>query len=223
MSTLSCERARGQLALAAIDRLPESERLSLESHLDGCEDCRNELVGLSVLEPGLAAADPNRVDQVLAVPESLRSAVLGSLGTEVARHRRSTRMRFAAAAAVVLLAVGTAAITTEVVVGSQAHVTSGPSREIALSGPAGGSATVRLTAESWGTSVELRASGGHSGGVLTVSMRADDGSWWQAGTYREAIGGGVDVTMSCAVPLAEIDAVRVTNAAGEEVLGSYSG
>jgi hypothetical protein len=28
--------------------------------------------------------------------------------------------------------------------------------------------------------------------------------------------------MSCAVPLAEIDAVQVTNAAEEEVLGSYS-
>ena len=50
MSTLSCEKARGQLALASIGRLPESERLSLESHLDGCEDCRNELDGLSGLE-----------------------------------------------------------------------------------------------------------------------------------------------------------------------------
>jgi hypothetical protein len=29
--------------------------------------------------------------------------------------------------------------------------------------------------------------------------------------------------MSCAVPLAEIDAVRVTNAAGKEVLGGYAG
>ncbi len=106
MSTLSCEKAKGQLALASIGRLPESERLSLESHLDGCEDCRNELASLSALEPGLAAADPERVDQVLTVPESLRSAVLGSLGTEVARHRRSTRVRFATAAAVVVLALG---------------------------------------------------------------------------------------------------------------------
>jgi anti-sigma factor RsiW len=220
MSTFSCEQAKGQIALASVGRLPESERLSLESHLDGCEDCRRELAGLAVLEPGLAAADPDRVDQVLQVPESLRSAVLGSLGTEVSRQRRSMQMRFAAAAAVVLLALGGAAIGIYAVVGSQ-HSPS--AHTFALTGPDGAQATARLTAESWGTSVELKASGERSDQVLTVSMRADDGSWWVAGTYGTADGGAVDVTMSCAVPLAEIDAVRVTNAAGKEVLGGYAG
>jgi hypothetical protein len=218
MSSFSCEMARGQIALASIGRLPDSERLSLESHLDGCEDCRSELAGLSMLEPGLAAADPERVDQVLEIPESLRSAVLGSLGTEVARQRRSTHMRFAAAAAVVLLAVGGAIIATISVVGTQHS----PAHTFALSGPDGARATALLTAESWGTSVELKASGEHPGEILTVSMRADDGSWWVAGTYASADGGSIDVTMSCAVPVAEIDAVRVTNATNKEVLGSYS-
>jgi hypothetical protein len=219
MNTFSCEMAKGQIALAAIGRLPDSERLSLESHLDGCEDCRSELAVLSALEPGLAAADPERVDQVLKVPESLRSAVLGSLGTEVARQRRSTRLRFAAAAAVVLLAIGGAAIGTFSVLGTQ-H--SSPSHTFALTGPEGARATALLTAESWGTSVELKASDEHPGEILTVSMRADDGSWWVAGTYASADGGSIDVTMSCAVPVAEIDAVRVTNVANKEVLGSYS-
>ena len=85
----------------------------------------------------------------------------------------------------------------------------------ALTGTGGARATASLTAESWGTSVELKASGEQPGEVLTVSMRADDGSWWVAGTYRTANGGAVDVTMSCAVPVAEIDAVRVTNAGGQ--------
>ncbi|MGO9341634.1 MAG: anti-sigma factor family protein [Acidimicrobiales bacterium] len=219
MNTLSCEKARGQLALASIGRLPDSERLSLESHLDGCADCRNELASLSLLEPGLAAADPDRVDQVLAVPESLRSAVLGSLGTEVARHRRSTRVRFAAAAAVVLLALGGVAIAAVAVTGSRQ---SPSNHTFALSGPGGARATARLTSESWGTSVDLHTSGEHPDEVLTVSMRADDGSWWVAGTYRTANGGTVDVTMSCAVPLSEINAVLVTNAEHQEVLSSYS-
>ena len=218
MSTLSCEKARGQVALASIGRLPEAERLSLESHLDGCEECRDEFESLSRLEPALAAADPERVDEVLTVPESLRSAVLESLGTEVARHRRSTRMRFAAAAAVVLLALGGGVVATEAVVGSS-HSPS--SHTFALTGPGGAQAIARLTAKSWGTSVEFKASGEQAEQVLTVSMRADDGSWWVAGTYGTATGGSVDVTMSCAVPLAEIDAVRVTNAAGKEVLASY--
>jgi hypothetical protein len=220
MSTLSCEKAKGQLALASIGRLPESERLSLESHLDGCEECRDELDDLLRLEPALAAADPDRIDQVLSVPESLRSAVLGSLGTEVARHRRSTRVRFAAAAAVVMLALGGGIVATEALAGSQ-HSTS--THTFALTGPRGAHATARLTAETWGTSVDFKAFGGQAEGVLTVSMRADDGSWWVAGTYGTSAGGVVDVTMSCAVPLAEIDAVRVTNAGGEEVLASYRG
>jgi hypothetical protein len=218
MSTLNCEKARGQLALASIGRLPESERLSLESHLDGCEDCRNELAGLSALEPGLATADPDRVDQVLTVPESLRSAVLGSLGIEVARHRRSTRVRFATAAAVVLLALGGVA-TAVAFTGSRQ---SRPEHTFALSGPGGARATVRLTAESWGTSVDLESLSERPGEVLTVSMRADNGSWWLAGTYETGDGGKIEVLMSCAVPISEIDAVLVTNASHEEVLSSYS-
>ena len=129
-------------------------------------------------------------------------------------------MRFAAAAAVVLLAVGGGVLATLALVGSQ-H--SAQAHTFALTGAGGAHATARLTAESWGTSVELRASGEKAGQVLTVSMQADGGKWWVAGTYRTATRGSVDVTMSCAVPLAEIDAVQVTNSAHQEVLSSYSG
>ncbi len=53
-------------------------------------------------------------------------------------------------------------------------------------------------------------------------MRTDNGSWWLAGTYGTGNGGKIEVLMSCAVPLSEIDAVLVTNASHEEVLSSYS-
>src|ERR1700733_3396696 len=96
----TCEQARGQLALRALGRLPENERLSLESHLDGCEECRAEVTGLSGLGSALAAAGPPPIGQVSEVPETLRASVLGSLRIEAAKHRRSTRIRFAAAAAV---------------------------------------------------------------------------------------------------------------------------
>ena len=99
MSTAACEHARGQLALFTLGRLPDNERLALEAHLDGCEDCRSELAGLSGLSSALSAADPDRIDHVVEVPETRAASVLDSLGTEVARHRRSTRVRFASAAA----------------------------------------------------------------------------------------------------------------------------
>ncbi len=82
MNTLSCEKARGQVALASIGRLPESERLSLESHLDGCEECCDELESLSRLEP---AARRCRSGACRRGPRGARIASIRS--ARVARHR----------------------------------------------------------------------------------------------------------------------------------------
>lgn len=218
VNSAACEQAKGQIALSVLGRLPENERLALEAHLDGCDDCRTELASLSGLSAALSAADPDRIDHVVEVPESLRASVLESLGTEVARHRRSTRVRFASAAAVVLLALGAVGAVTGAIVASRG---TSPGHTYSLTGVGKTHATVKLTSESWGTSVELLAYGQHGGQVLTVSMRTTDGSWWEAGTYQTVSNGNVDVTMACALPLSSIDAVRVTNAAGQQILGSY--
>jgi hypothetical protein len=220
MNSSSCEHARGQIALAAIGRLPDTERLALDSHLEGCPECSNELAEISGLEAALSAAEIERVDQVVDIPETLRTAVLGSLETEVARHRRASRFRvLAIAAAVVILAGGGTAIGVAAARSGQSGPA--PARTFALTGPGGASATVQLTAENWGTLVDLRVSGQSGGSDLTVSMREDNGSWWTAGTYQSVSGGVVNVTMSCAVPVREIDGVRVTNASGKQVLGTY--
>jgi len=218
MSASACDQARGQLALEAIGRLPEAERLSLESHLEGCPQCRAELAALSGLGQALRSADPECVDQIVEVPDSLRSAVLGSLETEVARHKRASRLRFATAAAVVVLALAGGLVAANL--GGSDHART--SHSFALTGPDGAHATVVLTAESWGTAVNLRSGSDRSSGVLTVSMREDNGTWWDAGTFRGVSGAPVDVTMSCAVPESDVDAVRVTDASGHEVLsGGY--
>jgi hypothetical protein len=217
MSIGSCEHARGQLALAAIGRLPDDERLALQSHLDGCAECRSELNNLQGLEKALSTVQPDLVDEVVAVPDTLRVAVLGTLETEVARHRRSTRMKFVGIAAALVLVVGASVVTADAISASH-RAPGGPT--FALVGNGSATGTVQLTAESWGTSVELRESGEPGGQVLTMSMRADDGSWWVAGSFL-SVSGTVDVTMSCAVPVADIDGVRVTNASGRQVLGSY--
>jgi hypothetical protein len=218
MSMGGCDQAKGQIALASIGRLPEAERTSLDAHLDGCAECRAELADLSGLRTALASAELDSTDSAVTVPETLHTAVIGSLGTEVARHRRAVRVKFAAAAAVVLLAMGGTALATDAIVTSHP---SPASPTYALSGPGGAHATARLTAESWGTSVDFRAYNQAAGQVLTVSMRTAGGSWWVAGTYRTVAGASVDVTMGCAIPVADIDAVRVTNSAGHQVLGGY--
>jgi hypothetical protein len=214
----NCEQARGQIALAVLGRLPENERLSLESHLDGCEECSAELKSLSGLESALSAAEPDRIDHRSEVPETLRASVLASLGTEAAKQRRSTRIRFATAAAVVLLALGTVGGLVAGLGGSSHHPPAG--RTFALSGPGTAHVTIQLVSETWGTSVQLTASGQKGGQMLTVSMRTEDGSWWEAGTYTTVSDGHVEVTMGCALPESSIEAVRVTNANGQQVLSS---
>lgn len=218
-SGASCEQARGQLALAAIGRLPDNEQLALQSHLDGCAECRSDLADLSGIESALRSAQPERVDDVEAVPDSLRVAVLGAVHTEVVRQRRSTRARVAAVAAVFVILVG-GGIAAATSLGSQNHARNGPA--FALSGPDGAHGTVQLTAETWGTSVDVHAVGGTAGEVLTVSMRTADGSWWEAGTYKSDASHEVDVPMSCAVPAAQIDGIRITTSSGRQILSTYN-
>ena len=43
----ACDTWRGALALEALGRLPEAERMALSAHTDGCEACRRELADLS--------------------------------------------------------------------------------------------------------------------------------------------------------------------------------
>lgn len=219
MNLSSCEQARGLIALAAIGRLPDTERLALDSHLEGCPECRNELAQLSGLEAALSAAEIERVDQVVDIPETLRTAVLGSLETEVARHRRASRLRVAAiAAAVVILAGGGTAI-------GLAAAGSGHS------GPAPADLRPHRTRWCLRDRPANRREVGHprgSPGLRPVRRKRpdrfdaeDNGSWWTAGTYHSVSGVVVNVTMSCAVPARQIDGVRVTNAAGKQVLGTY--
>ena len=74
-------------------------------------------------------------------------------------------------------------------------------------------ATARLTAEPWGTAMDLRESGQPSGEVLSVYVRTVSGSWWQTGTYR-TVGSSVRVGMACALKMSKIKSVWVATELG---------
>jgi anti-sigma factor RsiW len=215
----SCEQARGQLALASIGRLPEVEKLALESHLEGCPACRTEVENLSGLGDALSLAQLDHLEHVIEVPDSLRQSVFQTLGDEIANRRRLVHMRFAAAAAIVLLAIAGGVFAAVATTGGPSAHPAGPT--FALAGPGGAHGTVSLTSESWGTSVKLHASGEPANQILTVSMRTSDGYWWTAGSYRSGDGGPVDVPMSCPIPSSRIDGVRVTDSSGKQVMQLY--
>ncbi|MGA2522064.1 MAG: hypothetical protein ABSG81_14760 [Acidimicrobiales bacterium] len=211
MSTDPCERFRGIIAIEVVGHISGSERTALAAHTEGCTSCRDERRELLRLPDALGAADPDRFDDQ-ELPFALRTAVLDRLAAEGRRQRRHTvRSRLlvgsAAAAAVAVIVAVTALVWP-------AGTTV---KTVAMRGEPGVHAVVRLTAEPWGTAMELRESGQPPGQLLSVSTEAASGVWWQTGTYRTA-GASVRVTMACALKLSEITRVWVRDSAGTILL-----
>ncbi len=208
-----CEHFRGLIAMEVVGELSVRERVALSAHTEGCASCRDERHELTALSKVLGAADPDRFDDN-ELPFNLQTAVLDRLRAEQRRERRAHRSRYvvgsAAAAAVVAIAL------TLSLGGSSGPVT----KTVALKGLPTVHATARLTAEPWGTAMDLRESGQPPGEVLTVSVQTVSGSWWQTGTYQTE-GSSVRVTMACALKMSKITSVWVRDSKGHIVMHGY--
>ena len=113
------------------------------------------------------------------------------------------------------VASAAAAVLAVVVLAVTLAWPSGPvTTTVALVGLPKVQATARLTAEPWGTAMDLHESGQPSGEVLSVSVRTVSGSWWQTGTYR-TVGASVRVTMACALKMSKIKSVWVRLSSGQ--------
>ena len=206
----ACEHFRGIMAMEVVGRISVEERVALTAHTDGCPSCRGERRDLMTLSAVLPAGDPDHVVEP-ELPFALRGAVLDRLGADARqeRHRRRTRYVLGSAAAAVAAAV--ALVTVLAWPGGPAV------RTVALRGLPRVHATIRLTAEPWGTAMELHESGQPAGEVLSVATRTVSGTWWPMGTYR-TVGTSVRVTMACALELAQIEGVWIRDGSGKVVL-----
>jgi hypothetical protein len=215
MTAERCEAWRGLVGLEVVGQLDPDQRVALDAHVDQCPECRQERQSLLSLADALAGADPDHL-QSAAMPMALEESVLGMLRSAEARRmamarRRRNVLTLSAGAAAVLVALG--------LMLSVAGHSAG--RTVALSGPGATRAIVSLTAESWGTSVQLSEARPSSTGVLALWMRTSSGTWWEAGTYRASTGRSVHVTMACAVQASAISQVWVRDAQGRDVMWAY--
>jgi hypothetical protein len=208
-----CEHFRGLIAMEVIGQLSVRERVALGAHVEGCSSCRDERHDLMMLSMVLGTADPDRFTEH-ELPFALQSAVLERLRAEERRERRTHRSRYVVGSAAAAVVAAIAIVATLV-------WPSGPmTTTVALVGAPTVHATARLTAEPWGTAMDLRESGQPSGEVLTVSVRTVSGSWWMTGTYRTE-GTSVRVDMACALKMSKIKSVWVRAASGHTVLHGY--
>ena len=208
-----CEHFRGLVAMEVIGQLSLDERVALSAHTEGCSSCRDERQDLMMLPMVLGAADPDHFTEH-EVPFGLQTAVLDRLRAEGRRERRAHRARYVvtSAAAAVIAALALAVTLAW---------PSGPvTRTLALEGSASVHATARLTAQPWGTEMELRETGQPAGELVSVSVRTVSGSWWQTGTYRTA-GSSVRVTMACAIQMSSIQSVWIRDHMGHTIVHGY--
>jgi hypothetical protein len=213
LSPLGCESWRDAIADDAFNQLDPGRTLGLRAHLEGCSTCRAVSAEMHETHAALAFADPDAVAESGPVPSALSEHVLRTLR----RNGRAARQRRGAAA------FATAAVAVLVAVGVLHLVTSGPtaptSRAISLVGGAGAHGSAVLTAESWGSSLQLHEWGA-SRGLYTVNMESDQGTWWVAGTFQVKTDGAVEITMGCAVPENEVAVINVRDTGGHVVLSS---
>lgn len=214
MTPLDCERWRGDLAMAAVDRLEAPERRALATHLAACASCRGELAELESVARALVLADPALVQPGLQSVPSPRPGPSLALAPAPSVHHRP-RLRWALGGLGVAAALAAATLLWLGPMSPQAIT-------VSLRGSKGVQATAVLTAEHWGTDLSLLVAGQPAGDIYRVSMESTAGTWWQAGSYR-AENGSVHVDLACGVDPRQVDRIWVENSAGRVVLQAYLG
>jgi hypothetical protein len=208
-----CEHFEGLIAMEVVGQLTDDERVALSAHTEGCTSCRDERHDLMMLSTVLDKANPDRFNEH-ELPFQLQTAVLDRLRGDERRERRTHRWRY------VVVSVAAAVVVAFALVLTLAWPSGPMTTTVALHGLPDVHATARLTAEPWGTSMELRESGQPSGEVLSVSLRTVSGTWWQTGTYRTA-GTSVRVNMACALKMSAIKSIWVRASTGRVVMQGY--
>jgi hypothetical protein len=167
-----CRDIRQALGVYVLGAIDPAERALVDGHLSVCPDCREELAGLAGLPALLRRVPVAEAEQLahdefneLPAEEPAGEEMLGVLLERTARHRRERMWRgLAAAAAVILLAVGAGAggwdALHSVSGGTAQHVAAADWRTVSGADQATlTSATVKYAPQSWGTALDVQVQG----------------------------------------------------------------
>ena len=183
-----------------------AERARVEAHLPGCPSCQAELMKLAPL-PGLLAGVPADM-RAQPAPPGRTGGRHASAGTRV---RPARRRRAIAAAACVAAAAGTAGgiwLTATGAAPRPATVTlsgTNPATHV--------SATVVLTATSWGSSIQLRLRGAPLNVPCRLIARSRTGATEVTGVWAAWRDGPITVPASAGVRPSDIASLQVATTA----------
>ena len=207
MKTDRCREWRESLGAYALGHLSDSERVSLEAHLEGCPACRAEAESLAAVSRLLPHADPERFGPAPVPPPELGKRIAATIGAERRSDRRQRRLRFGLAFSGATATVAAAVLAIFVLAGNEGG---GPEQHISFRNvPAGVTISASLEPQAFGTEIHMYVAGIRSGTLCRVYMRGPAGEDVSAGTFRYRWGGDASAVLSAALDLSRAKALVV--------------
>jgi anti-sigma factor RsiW len=210
MTAEACRGPRELIGALVLGALAPEERAALQSHLDGCADCRREAEELAPVAQLLGRADPDHLHEAPMPPADLPGRIAARIRRERrAGRRRRVRLAFAfSGAAAALAGIAAAAI---LLLSSDSGQ---PAAErVAVAGaPSGIHLSAELEPRPWGSQVYVHVEGIRPGTLCTVWLHRESGGRIPAGSFRYRVDGhdaDEEPVLSAALPLAQADAVGI--------------
>jgi hypothetical protein len=227
----SCLHIRQSLGVYVVGAIDPAERTTVDRHLAGCQDCREELAGLAGLPALLGRVPFDEAAQIAGFPAERTGPgalpvagppdgeILTPLLARVAQRRRVSRWRnLAAAAAVVLIAAGSAVGAVRI---TQPPSGSPPGSSVAVQWDTvqattprtNVTAAIRYRGQPWGTQLVAQVSGVKPGTTCQFYVLGAHGQRWLAGSWTAVAGGSQNeaYTESVAAPVAAVHGFEVTS------------
>jgi anti-sigma factor RsiW len=204
----------------ALGQLDAHERAAVAAHLDGCTDCRGELVPLEALVPPLSRLDPGALATAPAPPPELGEQILQRVRTE----RRTSGRRFAAGRRRVPVLAAAAVATVALAGAAGALVGRGlgsggePVEPVAAVVAPALQANIGVIAHTWGLEVRLTGRGFAEGAPFRATVIDRVGRVVGDGSF---VGTGPDETeyhLIAQVVRPDAERVVIADAAGREVV-----
>ncbi|GLY05961.1 MULTISPECIES: zf-HC2 domain-containing protein [Actinoplanes] len=213
--------------------LDESDTDRLDEHLRDCADCRAELDRLAPVPEMLQSLPDARHlagGAPLAVAPTARPSpqnietLLSRMRAEKTRETRVSRVRWLAAAAVVLIAAAAVGFGIFTNRGTPTEPVAGPSgNPISATFEAGPGSQLTgdavLTAKGWGVAVALEVDHMSGDGPFLCLVKGKDGKTEQAAVWGDTPNGSAEVTGASSLQAGDVAEIVITDSGGA-VLGT---
>jgi hypothetical protein len=187
----------------------------MRQHVPECPECRTDYDELCALAPLLRALTPTDVQDIVSpaeLPQGLREAAIAPAARRL-RPARSRPLRIAAAAAALVVGVGTGAVVT-----SRPSLAPGSATVSATDPQTHVHTSLTLTSRNWGTQIQLRLSGVAGDQHCALLVSAADGQLDTAATWVANYQGTADVTGATTIRVGQMRHLDIITTSGRRLV-----